>query len=164
MKNLKKWQGTLLISMLAITLILCLSLFSSSPALSLKNAFKINENAQTIPFLEKGMYLIVGAFQIPENAIQYATSIKIKGTEEIRQCIETIKDKGYKINYREISGVLPSDVIAAISGADLIIDQLYSDIHAATFATESIKLGKPVLVFGYGKDVLDTFEIGRAHV
>jgi len=79
MKNLKKWQGTLLISMLAVTLILCLSLFSSSPALSLKNAFKISDNAQTIPFLEKGMYLIVGAFQIPENAVQYAKSIKVKG-------------------------------------------------------------------------------------
>lgn len=79
MKNLKKWQGTFLISLLAFALLLTLSLFSYSPALNLNNAFKTNDKSQTIPYLQKGMYLIVGAFQIPENAVQYAKSIKVKG-------------------------------------------------------------------------------------
>lgn len=79
MKNLKHWQGTLLISMLAITLLLTFSVFSSTTALSVNEAFKIKSTNQPAPYLEKGMYLIIGAFQIPENAIQYAKSIKVKG-------------------------------------------------------------------------------------
>lgn len=79
MKNLKHWQGTLIISMLAIALILTFSIFSSTTAYNVKKAFKIKSTSQSVPYLEKGMYLIIGAFQIPENAVQYAKSIKVKG-------------------------------------------------------------------------------------
>ena len=79
MKNLKKWQGIFLISLLAFTLLISISFFSTSPALNLNHAFNITKSTQTIPYLQKGMYLIVGAFQIPENAIQYAKSINVKG-------------------------------------------------------------------------------------
>ncbi len=34
---------------------------------------------QSIPTLQDGMYVIVGAFQIPENALQYSQSIKVDG-------------------------------------------------------------------------------------
>ena len=39
-----------------------------------------NQNtSQFIPSLEKGMYLIIGAFRIKENAVNYANSVKIEG-------------------------------------------------------------------------------------
>ena len=39
-----------------------------------------NQNtSQFIPSLEKGMYLIIGAFRIKDNAINYANSVKIEG-------------------------------------------------------------------------------------
>jgi outer membrane protein OmpA-like peptidoglycan-associated protein len=78
MKNLKLWQYSL-ITLLSITLVLTFSLFTSTTALNLEEAFKIKEIQQQVPDLKKGMYIIVGAFQIAENASQYAKSIKIKG-------------------------------------------------------------------------------------
>lgn len=78
MKNLKTWQGNV-IALLSITLVLSIAIFSSSTAFNLKEAFSNKEKQQSIPDLQKGMYIIVGAFQIPENCIQYANSIKAKG-------------------------------------------------------------------------------------
>lgn len=77
MKNLKLWQYSLS-TLLSITLILTFSLFTSSTAFNLTEAYKIKETQQQVPDLKKGMYIIVGAFQIAENASQYAKSIKIK--------------------------------------------------------------------------------------
>lgn len=80
MKNIKYWRGTLLISVLAITLLVAFSLISfSSSALTLRKSLNIEQASQSIPDLNKGIYLIVGAFKIPENAIKYANSIKVKG-------------------------------------------------------------------------------------
>ena len=78
MKNLRTWQGTA-IALFSITLILSIAFFSSSTAFNLKEAFKVKEKQQSIPDLKKGMYIIIGAFQIPENCMQYAKSIKVKG-------------------------------------------------------------------------------------
>ncbi len=78
MKNLQLWQGSL-ITLLSVTILLSIAFFSSSTAFNLKETFRIKEKQQAIPDLKKGMYIIVGAFQIPENCLQYARSIKIKG-------------------------------------------------------------------------------------
>jgi outer membrane protein OmpA-like peptidoglycan-associated protein len=78
MKNLKLWQYSL-ITLLSITLILTFSIFTSTTAFNLNEAFKIKETKQQVPELKKGMYIIVGAFQIAENATQYAKSIKVNG-------------------------------------------------------------------------------------
>lgn len=78
MKNIKYWQGTPLISLLAITLLCILSFASSSNALSLRKSLKNDNASQEITYLNNGIYVIVGAFTIPENAIKYAKSIKIK--------------------------------------------------------------------------------------
>ena len=78
MKNLKLWQGSL-IALLSVTIVLSIAFSSSSTAFNLKETFKIKDKQQAIPDLKKGMYVIVGAFQIPENCVQYAKSIKIKG-------------------------------------------------------------------------------------
>ncbi len=78
MKNIKYWQDTLLISLLAITLLCIFSFASSSNALSLRKSLKNDNASQEIPYLNNGIYVIVGAFTIPENAIKYAKSIKIK--------------------------------------------------------------------------------------
>lgn len=80
MKNRKYRQDTLLISALAITLLFTFSIISSSSSALIPKKNVIFENTnQTIPYLNKGIYIIVGAFQIPENAIKYAKSIKVKG-------------------------------------------------------------------------------------
>ena len=79
MKNLRNKRDVLIVSVLAFTLLSAFPLFSSS--IDLKNVEKseIKDIYQAIPDMEKGMYLIVGAFRIAENAFRYAKSIKIKG-------------------------------------------------------------------------------------
>jgi len=65
--------------------ILCLMLalyfvpMTQNPAFGRSNRSGLNSIKQSIPTLQNGMYVIVGAFQIPENAIQYSQSIKVDG-------------------------------------------------------------------------------------
>jgi len=77
MKKIKFRQGNL-ITLFSILFLLSIAVFSSTTAYNLREAFNL-KSQQNIPELKKGMYIIVGAFQIPENCVQYARSIKIKG-------------------------------------------------------------------------------------
>ena len=79
MKNLWNKRDVLIVSVLAITLLSAFPLFSSSIDLKNEEKSEIKDIYQAIPSMEKGMYLIVGAFRITENAFRYAKSIKIKG-------------------------------------------------------------------------------------
>lgn len=80
MKHTKYWQSTVVLTVLTVIMLFAFSIKSStSNASHVREEFKITDTNQSISDLKKGMYLIVGAFNIPENAIQYARSIKIKG-------------------------------------------------------------------------------------
>ena len=72
-----------------------------------------------------------------------------KGTEEIRGAIKSLKKKGYKIDYIEISGKPNIEVLKEIQNCDFVIDQLYSNTPMAGFATEAAMYGKPAVVGGY---------------
>jgi outer membrane protein OmpA-like peptidoglycan-associated protein len=65
--------------LLTVTFVFAFAIFSNTTAFNLRETFGINSKNQSVPYLEKGMYVIVGAFQIAENAVQYAKSIKVKG-------------------------------------------------------------------------------------
>ena len=78
MKKLRSWQLKFMLLLIA-TSIFTLSVFSNTSATNPGESFGNKENNQTIPYLEKGMYVIVGAFQIADNAIKYTRSVKIKG-------------------------------------------------------------------------------------
>ncbi len=52
--------------------------FQQSPSLNLL-ASEGQGTTQFIPSLEKGMYLIIGAFRIKDNALNYANSVRIGG-------------------------------------------------------------------------------------
>jgi hypothetical protein len=82
---------------------------------------------------------------------------ELKGTDRIRTCISDLRQKGYQIDYVEISGRPNSEVLQEIVRSDIVIDELYSDLHGAVFATEACAFGKPVIVGGYGKKHLDRF-------
>ena len=74
----------------------------------------------------------------------------VKGSSVIRDIINNIQARypNFKIEFVEISGVSNSEVIAAISKADLVIDQLWSDSPMAMIGYESASLGTPSLTFG----------------
>lgn len=74
---------------------------------------------------------------------------EVKGTAIIRQTIERLKQKGYQIDFIEITGQPNEVVLNELSKCDFIIDQLYSDTPLAGFATEAAFFGKPAVVGGY---------------
>jgi hypothetical protein len=90
--------------------------------------------------------------------ILHAPSVAaLKGTDVIRDCIARLRNEGYTVEYKEVTGVPNSVVIAEIAQADLVIDELFSDMHGATFAMEAIACGRVVIVGGYCFDELDKF-------
>lgn len=77
------------------------------------------------------------------------SELRGKGTHEIRSAIAILKARDLPIEYVEISGRPNAEVMAEIALCDLVIDQFYSDMPMATFATEAGLLGKPAVVGGY---------------
>ena len=61
----------------------------------------------------------------------------------------------------ELSGVPHDRVLEALRDADLVVDQLYSDVALAGFAGEAAAAGLPVVVAGYGRDEIEEALCGR---
>jgi hypothetical protein len=80
-----------------------------------------------------------------------------KGSDVIQRAIESLIQKGYSIQFIELSNKSNSEILEAISTSDIVVDQAYSDTAMATFATEASFYGKPVVVGGYGWDELKKY-------
>lgn len=72
-----------------------------------------------------------------------------KGTFEFRKAIQSLKDKGYSIEWVEVIGRPNQEVIQEIQKCDFVVDQLYSDMPLAVFAIEAAFFSKPAVVGGY---------------
>ncbi len=79
---------------------------------------------------------------------------ELKGTDRIRDTVERLKQKGYPINYVELTGVPNRIIRENITQCDFIIDELYSDCLLAGFSTEAAQAGKPAVIGGYAGDFL----------
>jgi outer membrane protein OmpA-like peptidoglycan-associated protein len=78
--NKFKWHNRLGgYSILCLVLSLYFVPLIQNPAFCSESPADLSSVKQSIPTLPNGMYVIVGAFQIPENAIQYSQSIKVDG-------------------------------------------------------------------------------------
>jgi hypothetical protein len=77
-----------------------------------------------------------------------------KGTENILQAINRLKQKGYSIELILISGKSNHEVLSEIQKCDFVVDQVFSDGPMAGFATEAAWFAKPAVVGGYGLDLL----------
>ncbi len=75
-----------------------------------------------------------------------------KGTSAFRQAIEELSAEGYRIDYVELMGVPNERVLAELADCDFILDELYSDLPMAMFATEAATFGKPAVVGSYYAD------------
>ena len=80
-----------------------------------------------------------------------------KGTLEIESAISSLQKKGFQIQYKRLSGVPNSQVLAAIEECDLVVDQLYADLPMSGLACEAACLGKPSLLGGY--ELLDLRQV-----
>lgn len=85
-----------------------------------------------------------------------------KGTFKIREYIKEINKEleplGKKIEYIEKSDVSHDEVISEMANADIVFDQLYSDIMIPVVTAEAMMLGKPSIVGGYVKMYRDIYQ------
>lgn len=88
---------------------------------------------------------VAGAVRI----VHSPSAPKLKGTAQIRACVERLQARGLALEFVMLSGLANEQVLDALSDCDLLVDQLYSDTPMAGLATEAALLGKPALVGGY---------------
>ncbi len=70
----------------------------------------------------------------------------IKGTPQIERAINSLKRKGHKIDFIKLVGRTNAEVLEAIASCDFVVDELFSDVIMASFATEAAAYGKPAVV------------------
>jgi glycosyltransferase involved in cell wall biosynthesis len=75
-----------------------------------------------------------------------------KGSTQIRSAIAELRQKGYCIDFVEITKRPHCDVINALQECDFVVDQVYSDSPMAVFAAEAAWFGKPAVLGGYYAD------------
>lgn len=85
----------------------------------------------------------------PLKLVHAPSNPEAKGTERIKEVIERIRSKGYSIDLRLLSNVPHAEVMAALSQADLLVDQVFSDTPMAHLAAEAATQGCPSVVGGY---------------
>ncbi len=73
----------------------------------------------------------------------------LKGTPQIRQAIEHLRAKGYRIDWIELTGQPNRVVLQELAYCDFIVDQLYTDWPMPGFATEAAAAAKPTVIGGY---------------
>lgn len=73
-----------------------------------------------------------------------------KGTSIVRQVIEKISNDFDDFEYIELSGLTNKEVLVELASADLLIDQVYSDLPLSGLGMEAFVYGVPVLISGYG--------------
>ncbi len=77
-----------------------------------------------------------------------------KGTVAIRGAIESLKRKGHRIEFVEITGQPHAAVRRELARCDFVVDQLYSDTPMAGFAGEAATFAKPAVVGGYYAEMI----------
>jgi glycosyltransferase involved in cell wall biosynthesis len=72
-----------------------------------------------------------------------------KGTRQIEEAINALKEKGHKIKYVKLVGKPNSEVLENLSKCDFVVDELFSDVIMAGFAGEAASFAKPAVVGMY---------------
>lgn len=77
-----------------------------------------------------------------------------KGTSHI---VATLRSHGRRVDLRLLTGRSNSEVLRELREADLVVDQLYSDLPLPGLAIESAQCGTPVITFGYAAEFLKPY-------
>lgn len=77
-----------------------------------------------------------------------------KGTAEVRNAVAELQAEGLHIELIELSGVPHSQVLDELARADLVVDQVFSDLAIPGLATEASSMAKPVVIGGYDWQLL----------
>jgi hypothetical protein len=77
----------------------------------------------------------------------------VKGTAQIRECMEAIVAANPYVEYRELSGVPHDEVVSALRECTFVVDQLWSDIPMAAVGAEAAAEGRATVIGGYAWDI-----------
>lgn len=83
-------------------------------------------------------------------ALHAPSNPHIKGTALILEAVESLKSEIPALRLITIENRTNAEVLEALKNCDFVIDQIYSDTPAATFAMEAAVMGTPSIVGGYG--------------
>jgi len=78
----------------------------------------------------------------------------LKGTALIMELCQQLEKEGL-MTFEMKSKVTHRETVELLAGADLLVDQLYSDIYMPVLATEAAFLSKPAVVAGYAWGYLE---------
>ena len=78
-----------------------------------------------------------------------------KGSAIFEKAIDNLKAKGHQIEFIKLVGKTNAQVLDAIRGCDFVVDELFSDITMASFATEAATFGKAAVVGLHGYELLE---------
>lgn len=88
----------------------------------------------------------------PVRILHAPSKIVPKGTPLIRESVQRLVDKGYAIQYIEITGRPHREVLAELPRADLVVHELYGDYGMSAFTCEAAWFAKPVITSGHAVD------------
>ena len=77
------------------------------------------------------------------------SKLKGKGTYIFRKIIDELKLEGYEFEYKELHNVANSIVKEELKTANFVLDQCFSDVPLAVFASEAASYKCPAIVGGY---------------
>ena len=80
-----------------------------------------------------------------------------KGSKYLEQAIERLRAQGYEIEYRKFRAFNNAEVLALFAASDVVADQFVGGACGYT-ALEAMALGKPVLSFVRGRDLVEAPE------
>jgi hypothetical protein len=83
------------------------------------------------------------------------SNASIKGTVDIRKCVDTLTSEGFEIEFTEISDRSNQEVQLAMQRCDLVIDEVWSDSPMGMIGGEAASAWKPYLAGGYAWPFLE---------
>lgn len=85
-----------------------------------------------------------------------------KGTRLIREAVQKLIDRGFPIQYVEISGRPNAEVLREFARCDFVVDQVFSDAPVTAVAAEAAQFAKATIVAGYASnEFINLFGNGR---
>lgn len=104
--------------------------------------------AMGLPHPESQELPVVPAGDGPTRIVHSPSDPVSKGSDHIRACVSRLRGVGHELEYVELVGRPNAEVLAALSSASFVIDEMYSDTPMAGFAVEAAWQGKATVVSG----------------
>ena len=111
-----------------------------------------------VAFLALGVPVVIPRDVVPATRGESGAPVRIvhspsdplsKGTDRIRAIVDMLREEGLAISYVEIIGRPHREVLEALAGADILVDEVFSDTPLGVLGTEAAWFGVPTICGGY---------------